>query len=219
MVRPYPLHCFLSFCPTRQSSSAFVMKMVDMKGQVHGHLTVLELSHTRKGVAHWKVRCACGTEKTVAGKHMRQGRVISCGCQRGPEVKYPDRLARIRELFAANPEKYRAYHRRHKQKNPERVKAQGRIHSSLVRARRALLKPVVPWSERDLIREVYLQAKRRNWEVDHIVPISSKFVCGLHVWSNLQVLERHENRSKGNRFWPDMPDYTARPNSLQALTA
>lgn len=45
----------------------------------------------------------------------------------------------------------------------------------------------------------------QQYEVDHIVPISSKKVCGLHVSSNLRVVAEKENRKKGNRYWPDMP--------------
>ncbi len=41
-------------------------------------------------------------------------------------------------------------------------------------------------------------------EVDHIVPIRSPKVCGLHIAENLQIINSLENKSKGNRYWPDM---------------
>lgn len=42
-------------------------------------------------------------------------------------------------------------------------------------------------------------------EVDHIVPILSGVVCGLHWHGNMRVVTKAENASKGNRHWPDMP--------------
>jgi len=37
-------------------------------------------------------------------------------------------------------------------------------------------------------------------EVDHIIPLNSKDVCGLHVIWNLQYLPIGANRKKGNKL-------------------
>lgn len=39
-----------------------------------------------------------------------------------------------------------------------------------------------------------------EWHVDHIIPLQSKQVCGLHIWSNLQVIPKQINLRKGNKF-------------------
>ena len=37
-------------------------------------------------------------------------------------------------------------------------------------------------------------------EVDHIVPLTSKVVCGLHWEGNMRVVTRRVNRSKVNKL-------------------
>lgn len=75
------------------------------------------------------------------------------------------------------------------------------------------------WANEFFIEEAYHLAKLRTkvtgfkWHVDHIVPLKSKLVCGLHVETNLRVIPAVENISKSNRYWPGMPVNTHDPKT------
>ncbi len=69
---------------------------------------------------------------------------------------------------------------------------------------------VPAWANKFFISEAYHLAKLRTeitgfkWHVDHIVPLQSDLVCGLHVEHNLRVIPARDNLTKNNRWWPDM---------------
>lgn len=76
--------------------------------------------------------------------------------------------------------------------------------SNEYRARK--IKAVPRWFESELVAKVYEKARFNSMHVDHIVPLKSNLVCGLHCWHNLQLIDSSHNASKGNRYWPDMPE-------------
>lgn len=43
-----------------------------------------------------------------------------------------------------------------------------------------------------------------QYDVDHIVPLQSEIVCGLHVWWNLQAIPQSLNAQKRNVFDPSL---------------
>ena len=127
-----------------------------------------------------------------------------------------------RERYASNPENSRAAQAKYRASNLEKVLACQRAsarkrraqHSVVESRRRAKLRNAcVSWADEFVIEEMFDLAARRtkatgfSWQVDHIVPLKSKFVCGLHVEGNLRVIPAVENFRKGNRWWPDMTEY------------
>lgn len=108
------------------------------------------------------------------------------------------------ESKARSAENARRLKREYKQRNRHKAIADcaARFAASL-RARPA-------WADRRLIDDLYALARIYRdagfaAHVDHIVPLRSKIVCGLHVEANLTVLPAKANMLKSNRHWPDMP--------------
>lgn len=99
-------------------------------------------------------------------------------------------------------------------KNPERVKTAKRryLQSALGRAmsamatseKRALTRQATPnWFDKEQVRAVYnfaveFREAGMAVDVDHIVPLKGKNVCGLHVQGNLRVCLQSYNRKKSN---------------------
>ena len=80
--------------------------------------------------------------------------------------------------------------------------------------RASKLKSIPQWIDLEfetfVIDEAYKISSMRSkltgikHHVDHIVPLQSDYVCGLHYSANLRVITASENQSKNNRYWPGM---------------
>jgi len=119
-----------------------------------------------------------------------------------------------------HPERRKDAALRYARENGEKQKASAKVWRDRNRAklaaksaaRRAIKARATPaWAIDEDIKRLYEEAQRISREtgiehhVDHIVPLKSKLVCGLHCEANLQILRGSENLSKCNRHWPDMP--------------
>lgn len=131
---------------------------------------------------------------------------------------------------AANPEPFRQARKRYRASHKEQVRAYGlvcyrrnvekqRRRRSLAKlknrakyteyqtARNAAKKMAMPrWVNRLDLRAIYETCAHTTQQtgvvhhVDHIVPLKSMVVCGLHVPWNLRIIPAPENMSKKNRF-------------------
>jgi hypothetical protein len=124
-------------------------------------------------------------------------------------------LEYARKSRALNIDSYRAREAAYREKNRqacnERIKQwKAKNPDANVfyfhKRRAAQLQALPMWADLDAISSVYKKAQEMGagYHVDHIVPLISKFVCGLHCEANLQVITAEENIRKNNRWWPDM---------------
>lgn len=114
------------------------------------------------------------------------------------------RVIRKREYRHSRIDDYRAFVRAYKRNNSAKIQA-------LNAKRRADLVSATPvWANLFFIEEAYRLCKLRSeitgvkHHVDHIVPLKSDLVCGLHVENNLQVIPAVINLKKSNRFDGDV---------------
>lgn len=118
-------------------------------------------------------------------------------------------IERNKQYRAANAareiERCRAKAKRLRSERPDVVNAANK-------ARKAAQRRAIPkWADMDHIRLIYAKARELSqafgidMQVDHIVPLRGKTVCGLHTPANLQLLAAGLNHKKRHWAWPDMP--------------
>lgn len=134
---------------------------------------------------------------------LNKERIKLASRQRYQRIKHNplEKLAR-QQWRRNNLVKTREYSRLYRQRHKDRMVAF--VQSKNARKRQA--QPA--WADEAKMRVFYRTARiltqlmKRRFEVDHIYPLNSPFMCGLHVETNLQVISREENMRKSNRRWP-----------------
>ena len=144
--------------------------------------------------------------RTYKEKHPEKCKAVS----RADNLKRKDAMRKWRD---ENRDQYNKkkldWYYRNKETVNEKAKAYWKsrpgekaAHCAKRRAQKRRSTPV--WADEEKMKQVYVKAQEYGLTVDHIVPLKSGVVSGLHCWWNLQLLAPELNYSKGNRFWPDM---------------
>jgi hypothetical protein len=128
---------------------------------------------------------------------------------------------RQREWKEANRNSYRQLSNNWRNKNIDKARKSTREWAKNNAHKRAALNmkrkaakmfAIAPWADHEKIKALYKKAVELTRKtgvkhhVDHVYPLQSKYLCGLHVETNLQILTAKENIKKGNRSWPGQLD-------------
>jgi len=165
----------------------------------HGHIALRKT----KGacVECLKVEWTKGIE--TRAEYFKQYNQSEAG-QKAKRDYYERNREQVIARAAARPAEQRRLHReKYKAQNPE-------LYKALTSVRKRRHKNATPrWitAEQKLaMREMYLQAQKitkitgERYVVDHIIPLISPEVCGLHVPWNLRVITQDENLKKSNKL-------------------
>lgn len=138
---------------------------------------------------------------------------ITCNKKRGQSHRENNRernRTRSRGYAKVNAQTIRNRVKKWRKDNPGKKRALERIRET------RKLQACPPWAQTQANRKEmlahYLHAEwlelvtGESFQVDHIVPLLSDFVCGLHVPANLMVLSAKDNQSKSAYWWPGQLD-------------
>jgi len=118
-----------------------------------------------------------------------------------------------KQRYWLSPDEHRERSRVYKKQNPERYKLvrkswwdknPGARNAARMTYHARKIQAVPAWADLEEIKKIYEQAKQltmstsEEYHVDHIIPLQSSKVCGLHVACNLRVIPADANRRKQN---------------------
>jgi hypothetical protein len=152
---------------------------------------------TRASTARWREtnpNSAMATQRRYAAKHAETIRRRSAEYR----VRNLEKVrARESEYRARNAQARLERNRKYRELNRAKVRAAAsKVYAEAMRA-------IPGWAEHEIIELIYAEAAHRALEVDHVIPLRGKLVCGLHVHINMQLLTRSQNARKRNSFHPD----------------
>tara|TARA_R100000353_G_scaffold38036_1_gene30118 strand:- start:79 stop:465 length:387 start_codon:yes stop_codon:yes gene_type:complete len=108
--------------------------------------------------------------------------------------KYYHRVLKHNPIYI---EKEKKRKKRYRKENLEKRRSINNHYGRLYKARKKQACP--KWANLENIKQIYKNCPK-GFQVDHIIPLVNKNICGLHIEYNLQYLPALENQKKSNKF-------------------
>jgi len=157
-----------------------------------------------------KICKKCNTEKSLSDFHKCsrnksgvQSKCKNCASKLAKE-RYMENTEKVLLINARWRNKHRDRHRKAQKQWEQKNPSSKYFYTAVRRARKKNATPA--WADMDRIKYTYAHCHwlnktfGYNMHVDHIIPLSGKNVCGLHVHTNLQIIPAEENLRKHNKL-------------------
>ena len=156
------------------------------------------------------------TKKEWRAEYLKRYAKTETGKASSKRYNKSEKCKTTRKRYAQS-EQGKATHKRYRQtkKRKSAVKRYNKSEKGKVNRRKnwiefyaRKLNATVSWADETKINLIYERAvikttqTGRAYEVDHIVPLQGKTVCGLHIQGNLRVILATTNAKKGATFTP-----------------
>ena len=155
-------------------------------------------SSKKSGLSSWCKICVKAWSRAYRKSHKTEVALAQVKWAVNNKERVKEKLKRY---VLDNRPAIRVHKERYRKNNPGKMAAKDKRRQEQER----ISTPV--WADKAKMAVFYKLAKvlsgdDAQYHVDHIVPLKSEFVCGLHVEYNLEVVSASYNVAKGNNYWP-----------------
>lgn len=171
-----------------------VLREDDPEGYLKAYRAAYGALHKAEMSAKSAAKYAEATKEERAARELR--RSLNAG------IKAQARLERMAKTAVKKAARAPAVAERRKERQLRRRQKQRKTYPEKYHERRLKKVKWAGWVE---FKPIYDEARTltgstgQQWDVEHIYPVKSDWVCGLHTPANLRVATRAENMRKGSR--------------------
>lgn len=147
----------------------------------------------------WRLKNKEKKRQQDAEYYSRNRQKILKLCKVYREENKEKRIPQMLKWHKENPERVREIKRAWDKRNKKEKYKKARYYASNRRARKIQATPRWLTEKDEMWMKSFYYNRPEGYHVDHIYPLNSDWVCGLHVPKNLQYLTASENCRKNNK--------------------